>query len=152
MMEPSKKQSEPIQEPPEEWPGIVSNNLPSEQNKHHHKTQNDPFETKVAKHQSQKGCPENYLQAPRYSVGPSLMLVSGPTASRKIMMLHRIEWFLRKETRSHSAMNPGQFPIVVSVTLSASPGNFDWQDYYARALTALNDLNEDNTSITKQRG
>jgi energy-coupling factor transporter ATP-binding protein EcfA2 len=69
--------------------------------------------------------------------GGSLILVFGPTGVGKTTLRLRIEQYLRKTFLSAVKEDPGRIPVVGVEAAAPDSGNFNWKDYYRRALLAL---------------
>jgi hypothetical protein len=69
--------------------------------------------------------------------GGSLILVFGPTGVGKTTLRLRIEQHLRKSFLPAAKEDPGRIPVVGVEAAAPDSGNFNWKDYYRRALLAL---------------
>src|SRR6266508_6039980 len=71
--------------------------------------------------------------------GGSLILVFGPTGVGKTTLRLRIEQHLRKTFLPGANEDAGRIPVVGVEAAAPDSGNFNWKDYYRRALLALED-------------
>jgi hypothetical protein len=69
--------------------------------------------------------------------GGSLILVYGPTGVGKTTLRLRVEQHLRNTFLSAAKEDPGHIPVVGFEAAAPDTGNFNWKDYYRRALLAL---------------
>lgn len=97
------------------------------------------FETKVVAHQRLKEVHASLLHALRYPAGVSLILVVGPTGVGKTTLRRRMERQLLEDAQASPTCSPGHIPVV-GIEVAAPDGrNFNWKDYYTRALLALDE-------------
>lgn len=76
-------------------------------------------------------------RALREPAGGSLVLVVGPTGVGKTTLRRRIEQQLRNTFVSAAKEDPERIPVVGVEAAAPDSGNFNWKDYYRRALWAL---------------
>ncbi|MGB6694605.1 MAG: ATP-binding protein [Terracidiphilus sp.] len=69
--------------------------------------------------------------------GASLIFVVGPTGVGKTTLRLRIEQELKQRFLAVSGPEPGRIPVVGFEAAAPDSGNFNWKDYYRRALRAL---------------
>src|SRR6266508_2842322 len=69
--------------------------------------------------------------------GGSLILVYGPTGVGKTTLRLRVERHLRNTFLSAAKEDPGHIPVAGFEAAAPDTGNFNWKDYYRRALLAL---------------
>ena len=69
--------------------------------------------------------------------GGSLILVYGPTGVGKTTLRLRVEQHLRNTFLSAAKEDPGHIPVFGFEAAAPDTGNFNWKDYYRRALLAL---------------
>ena len=69
--------------------------------------------------------------------GASLILVVGPTGVGKTTLRLRIEQELRARFLAAGKPEPGCVPVIGFEAAAPDSGNFNWKDYYRRALRAL---------------
>lgn len=97
------------------------------------------FETKVVAHQRLKEVHASLLHALRYPAGVSLILVVGPTGVGKTTLRRRIERQLLEDAQASPTSSPGHIPVVGLEVAAPDGRNFNWKDYYTRALLALDE-------------
>jgi hypothetical protein len=97
------------------------------------------FETKVVAHQRLKEVHASLLHALRYPAGVSLILVVGPTGVGKTTLRRRIERQLLEDAQTSPTYSPGHIPVVGLEVAAPDGRNFNWKDYYTRALLALDE-------------
>src|SRR5207244_13402213 len=73
----------------------------------------------------------------REPAGGFLILVVGPTVVVKTTLLLRIEQHLRNTFVSAAKEDPERIPVIGVEAAAPDSGNFNWKDYYRRALLAL---------------
>jgi type II secretory pathway predicted ATPase ExeA len=76
------------------------------------------------------------LQAP---TGAALILVYGPTGVGKTTLRRRIEQQLLAAALPDLERDPGRVPVVGLEAVAPESGQFNWKDYYTRALLALDE-------------
>ena len=76
-------------------------------------------------------------RALREPAGGSLVLVMGPTGVGKTTLRLRIEQHLRNTFVSAAKEDPGRIPVIGVEAAAPDSGNFNWKDYYRRALLAV---------------
>jgi hypothetical protein len=69
--------------------------------------------------------------------GASLIFVVGPTGVGKTTLRLRIEQEQKQRFLAASNPEPGRIPVVGFEAAAPDSGNFNWKDYYRRALGAL---------------
>lgn len=69
----------------------------------------------------------------------SLMFLFGPTGIGKTTLLRRMTQKLLEATRPDMERDKGFIPIAGVETVTPEFSNFDWKDFYLRALTVLKD-------------
>src|SRR6266702_4447323 len=97
------------------------------------------FETKVVAHQRLKEVHASLLHALRYPAGVSLILVVGPTGVGKTTLRRRMERQLLEDAQPSPTCSPGHIPVVGLEVPAPDGRNFNWKDYYTRALLALDE-------------
>ena len=97
------------------------------------------FETKVVAHQRLKEVHASLLQALRYPAGVSLILAVGPTGVGKTTLRRRMERQLVEDAQTSPTCSPGHIPVVGLEVPAPDGRNFNWKDYYTRALLALDE-------------
>jgi energy-coupling factor transporter ATP-binding protein EcfA2 len=76
-------------------------------------------------------------RALREPAGGFLILVVGPTGVGKTTLRLRIEQHLRNTFVSAAKEDPERIPVIGVEAAAPDSGNFNWKDYYRRALLAL---------------
>ncbi len=99
----------------------------------------DYFDKVVVTHQILKQTYDRLLQAIRHPAGASTILVFGPTGAGKTTLLQQIKNQLIKDALADPGTHPGLIPVVSIEAVSPDSGNFNWRDYYIRALMALDE-------------
>jgi AAA domain len=97
------------------------------------------FNKVVIAHQILKQTFDGLLHAIRYPASASTILVFGPTGVGKTTLRQQIERQLIKDALANPDANPGHIPVVGMEAVSPDSGNFNWRDYYVRALQALDE-------------
>src|SRR5207302_457486 len=69
--------------------------------------------------------------------GASLVLVYGPTGVGKTTLRLRLEQQLIAEALPDLEKDPARVPVVAVEAVAPESGQFNWKDYYTRALIAL---------------
>lgn len=69
--------------------------------------------------------------------GASLIAVYGPTGVGKTTLRLKIEKQLMEEALPQLEKDKGKIPVVGVEAVAPESGNFNWKDYYTRALIAL---------------
>jgi AAA domain len=93
----------------------------------------------VIAHQILKQTYDSLLHAIRHPASASTILVFGPTGVGKTTLLQQIEKQLIKDAIIDPKTKPGHIPVVSIEAVSPDSSNFNWRDYYVRALTALDE-------------
>ncbi|MDP9201985.1 MAG: ATP-binding protein [Gemmatimonadota bacterium] len=97
------------------------------------------FTDKVVAHPRLKEVHEALLAAIHRPTETSLILVCGPTGVGKTTLRRRIEKQLIDEAWPAVEENPGRVPVVAIEAVAPESGQFNWKDYYTRALQALDE-------------
>ena len=95
------------------------------------------FVGKVVAHPRLKEAHEALMSALRRPGDASLILVFGPTGVGKTTLRLRVERQLIEESLPELEKDPGRLPVVALEAVAPESGQFNWKDYYLRALTAL---------------
>jgi hypothetical protein len=95
------------------------------------------FVDKVVAHPRLKEAHQALWDALHQPTGASLILVCGPTGVGKTTLRRRVERQLIEEALPALEQDPGRFPVVSLEAVASESGQFNWKDYYIRALTAL---------------
>ena len=69
--------------------------------------------------------------------GASLIAVYGPTGVGKTTLRLKIEKKLIEEALPQLELDKGKIPVIGVEAVAPESGNFNWKDYYTRALMAL---------------
>jgi len=78
-------------------------------------------------------------QAIYYSAGERVILLCGPTGVGKSTLRRALVKALIEEMMPHLQADPGRLPAVAIDAIAPGLTQFDWIDYYTRALLALNE-------------
>ena len=97
------------------------------------------FESKIVAHPRLKEVHNALVRAIRQPAGASLILVFGPTGVGKTTLRLRVEKQLIEEALSDLEEDRGRIPVVGMEAVAPESGNFNWKDYYTRALLALDE-------------
>lgn len=95
------------------------------------------FESYTLAHPILKEVYTKIMQAIRTPAGAGLIFVYGPTGVGKTTLMARIEQHSKEAALADLEKNPGQIPIAGIEAIAPDAGNFNWRDYYKRALIAL---------------
>jgi energy-coupling factor transporter ATP-binding protein EcfA2 len=71
--------------------------------------------------------------------GSSFIFIYGPSGVGKTTLRRRLEQKLIEAALAKSMLNPGCIPVVGLEAIAADANNFNWKDYYIRALMALDE-------------
>lgn len=110
------------------------------------------FEKLVVSHKRLRETYDELLHAIRYPATASLIYVFGPTGVGKTTLLQQIEKALIKDALADPNASPGHIPVSMLEAISPDSGNFNWKDYYTRALEALNEPMIEDKVTYKTRG
>lgn len=110
------------------------------------------FEKLVVSHKRLKETYDELLHAIRYPATTSLIYVFGPTGVGKTTLLQQIEKALIKDALADPNADPGHIPVSIIEAVSPDSGNFNWKEYYTRALEALNEPMIEDKVTYKTRG
>jgi hypothetical protein len=97
------------------------------------------FAAKVVAHPRLAEAHQAVRDAIRQPAGASLILVYGPTGVGKTTLRLRIERQLIQEALPAMERDPGHVPVVALEAVAPESGQFNWKDYYTRALQALDE-------------
>jgi nucleoside-triphosphatase THEP1 len=79
------------------------------------------------------------IRAIREPAGASIISVCGPTGVGKTTLLRRVQIELIEQSLPDLKKDPGRIPVVCVEAIAPDSGNFNWKDYYIRALEAFNE-------------
>ena len=99
----------------------------------------DYFLGKVVAHPRLTDAHQAVLTALRQPTPAPLILVVGPTGVGKTTLRHGIERQLIAEALPDLATDPGRIPVVALEAVAPESGQFQWKDFYTRALLALDE-------------
>lgn len=97
------------------------------------------FTAKIVAHPHLKQTYETLVQALAQPLGISLIFVIGPTGVGKTTLRRRVEQHLLEQAMPELAQDTGRIPVVGIEAVAPELGNFNWKDYYYRALLALDE-------------
>jgi len=107
------------------------------------------FATKVVAHPRLTATHQAVRNALRQPSGASLILVHGPTGVGKTTLRLRLEQQLLAEALPDMQHDPDRVPVLAVEAVAPESGQFNWKDYYVRALAALNEpLLEHKVTVT----
>ena len=95
------------------------------------------FRSYTIAHPQLKAVSEALRRAIQEPGGASLIFVVGPTGVGKTTLRLRIEQELKQRFLAAAEPEPGRIPVVGFEAAAPDSGNFNWKDYYRRALRAL---------------
>jgi hypothetical protein len=95
------------------------------------------FYHKIVAHPHLVEAHDTLKQAIRYSPHGRLILVFGPTGVGKTTLRQGIERALIEDLLPELARDRGRIPVGSLTAIAPERGNFDWLDFYQRALTSL---------------
>jgi hypothetical protein len=95
------------------------------------------FAARVVAHPRLTQAHQALLDALRAPAGASLVLVYGPTGVGKTTLRRRVEQQLLAAALPDLERDPGRIPVLALEAVAPESGQFNWKDYYARALLAL---------------
>lgn len=95
------------------------------------------FKNKVVAHPHLKATHQALWNAIHRPAGAALILVLGPTGVGKTTLRLRLEQQLIEEALPDLEKDCGRLPVVGVEAVAPESGNFNWKDYYTRALLAL---------------
>jgi hypothetical protein len=110
------------------------------------------FVGKVVAHPRLKEAHGALMSGLRRPGGASLILVLGPTGVGKTTLRLRVERQLTLEALPELERDPGRLPVVALEAVASEAGQFNWKDYYLRALTALEEPMARHKIDYSQRG
>jgi len=107
------------------------------------------FAAKVVAHPHLTAAHQAVRDALRQPSGASLILVHGPTGVGKTTLRLRLEQQLLAEALPDMQHDPDRVPVLAVEAVAPESGQFNWKDYYVRALAALNEpLLEHKVTVT----
>jgi len=95
------------------------------------------FVGKVVAHPHLQEAHHAVVRAIRQPAGASLILVFGPTGVGKTTLRRGVEKHLIEAALPELGRDPGRVPVVGLEAVASEAGQFNWKDYYTRALQAL---------------
>jgi len=97
------------------------------------------FAAKVVAHPRLTVAHQAVRDALRQPAGASLILVHGPTGVGKTTLRLRLEQQLLAEALPDLERDPDRVPVMAVEAVAPESGQFNWKDYYMRALAALDE-------------
>ncbi len=97
------------------------------------------FTSKVVAHPRLTAVHRAVRDALSQPAGASLILVYGPTGVGKTTLRMRLEQQLLSEALPDMEQDPGRVPVMAVEAVAPESGQFNWKDYYLRALAALDE-------------
>ena len=101
------------------------------------KEKEDYFASYTLAHPILKEVYATIMQAIKTPAGAGLVFVYGPTGVGKTTLMARIEKHIKEAALPNLEKDLGQIPIAGIEAVAPDAGNFNWRDYYKRALLAL---------------
>lgn len=95
------------------------------------------FQHKVIAHPHLLAAHTALLQHLQYPAGAALIFVYGPTGVGKTTLRQRVEQQLAEQMLPLLHQDPERLPVVSLDVVAPESGNFNWKDYYLRALAVL---------------
>ncbi len=95
------------------------------------------FENYKVNHPKLKEVEDLVMRSIRKPDGASLIFVYGPTGVGKTTLRLKIEKQLIEEALPELQEDKGKIPVVGVEAVAPESGNFNWKDYFTRALIAL---------------
>jgi len=97
------------------------------------------FAAKVVAHPRLVDAHRAVHDALRQPTAPSLIVLYGPTGVGKTTLRLRLEQQLITEALPALEKETARVPVLAVEAIAPESGQFNWKDYYARALVALNE-------------
>ena len=97
------------------------------------------FAAKVVAHPRLVDAHRAVHDALRQPTAPSLIVLYGPTGVGKTTLRLRLEQQLITEALPALKKDTARVPVLAVEAIAPESGQFNWKDYYARALVALNE-------------
>jgi energy-coupling factor transporter ATP-binding protein EcfA2 len=97
------------------------------------------FAAKVVAHPRLMDAHRAVHDALRQPTPPSLIVLYGPTGVGKTTLRLRLEQQLITEALPALEKDTARVPVLAVEAIAPESGQFNWKDYYARALVALNE-------------
>jgi hypothetical protein len=97
------------------------------------------FAAKVVAHPRLVDAHRAVHDALRQPTAPSLIVLYGPTGVGKTTLRLRLEQQLITEALPALEKDTARIPVLAVEAIAPESGQFNWKDYYARALVALNE-------------
>lgn len=82
---------------------------------------------------------DELIKVIRGPAGASLIFVYGPTGVGKTTLRLGVQKKLSEEALQPDLRDPGHIPVAGMEVVSSGSANFNWKDYYTRALEALSE-------------
>jgi predicted AAA+ superfamily ATPase len=100
-------------------------------------------------HPKLKEADQKLMHAIHEPGGPALIFVFGPTGVGKSTLLKRVTQKLLQEAMPLMETDKGYIPIAGVEIKTPENSNFDWNDFYVRALMALEEPMIDKKSTAR---
>lgn len=97
------------------------------------------FKTKTIAHPRLVEADRSLIQTLYEPAGASVIIVAGPTGVGKTTLRLRAQQQLLKEALPQLEIDRGRVPVVGMEVVCVDSGNFNWHDFYTRALLALDE-------------
>jgi hypothetical protein len=99
----------------------------------------DYFRNHTVAHAALKEADEAVMQAIEQPAGTSLVFVFGPTGVGKTTLLLHIQKKLIEASQKDRPEEKGHIPVAGMEAAASDSRNFDWKEYYRRALITLSE-------------
>jgi len=97
------------------------------------------FYHKIVAHPRLAEIDRDVKHAIHYATQGRLILVFGPTGVGKTTLRRGLERALTDAVQPELGQDQGRIPLVSVEAVAPEQGNFDWHDFYQRALFGLNE-------------
>lgn len=103
------------------------------------KERQDYFENMMIGHPKLLQCTNKLVKAIKNPKGFSIIMVMGPTGVGKTTLIKKVLNLIIEEMSQDIVRDMSRIPIAALELPSPDSGNFNWKDYYTRALEALDE-------------
>ncbi len=98
------------------------------------------FENVIIMHPSLELAYKEFMQSIRHPAGASIIQVIGPSGAGKTTLRLKVEHALMDEMLKSARQVTSRRPIFGIEVVAPESGNYNWKDYYTRALPSLDAL------------
>jgi len=110
------------------------------------------FVGKVVAHPRLQETHHAVLRALQQPAGAALLIIFGPTGVGKTTLRRGVEQQVIEAALPELDRDPGRVPVVGLEAVASEAGQFNWKDYYTRALQALEEPLIPHKIIDRPRG